>query len=216
VLEVEVNSATDNPLIFPAGADVDATADATGGGRVVSGGNFHGQPVALAMDLLAMAIAAIGSISERRTAQLVDPKTSGLPAFLAAEAGLNSGMMMYQVAAAALVSENKSLAHPASVDSIPTNANQEDHVSMGPIAARQARAAVLNVEHVLALELLCAGQGLDFRMADGVRAGVGVGHAQQLLREVVGHLDDDREPGADIAAATELVRSGRLGALLGA
>ena len=214
VLEIEVNSATDNPLIFPEGADVDASAEATGGGRVVSGGNFHGQPVALAMDLLAMAMAEVGSISERRSAQLVDPKTSGLPAFLAAEAGLNSGMMMYQVAAAALVSENKSLAHPASVDSIPTNANQEDHVSMGPIAARQARAVVRNVENVLALELLCAAQGLDFRMADGVRVGVGVGHAQQLLREVVGHLDDDREPAADIAAAADLVRSGRLSALL--
>ena len=214
VLEIEVNSATDNPLIFPDGADVDATAQATGGGRVVSGGNFHGQPIALAMDLLTMAIAEIGSISERRIAQLVDPKTSGLPAFLSAEPGLNSGMMMYQYAAAALVSENKSLAHPASVDSIPTSANQEDHVSMGPIAARHARAVITNVEHVLALELLCAAQGLDFREEAGPRAGQGVEEARRLLREVVGHLDDDREPGADIAASVELVRSGRLTNLL--
>jgi histidine ammonia-lyase len=213
VLEVEINSATDNPLIFPAGADVDPQALATGGGRVVSGGNFHGQPVALAMDLLAIALAEVGSISERRIAQLVDAKTSGLPAFLAAEPGLNSGMMMYQYAAAALVSENKSLAHPASVDSIPTSANQEDHVSMGSIAARHARAVVDNVENVLALELLCAGQGLDFR-AGGPAPGVGVSAAQALLRDVVGHLDEDREPGADIAAARTLIHSGRLVELL--
>jgi hypothetical protein len=135
VLEVEVNSATDNPLIFADGAVVDPSAVATGGGHVVSGGNFHGQPIALAMDLLTIAVAELGSISERRIAQLVDARTSGLPAFLAAEPGQNSGMMVYQYAAAALVSENKSLAHPASVDSIPTSADQEDHVSMGPIAA---------------------------------------------------------------------------------
>jgi histidine ammonia-lyase len=215
VLEIEVNSATDNPLIFPEGADVDSTAQATGGGRVVSGGNFHGQPIALAMDLLAMAVAEIGSISERRMAQLVDPRTSGLPAFLAAEPGLNSGMMMYQYVAAALVSENKSLAHPASIDSIPTSANQEDHVSMGPIAARHARAVVANVEQVLALELLCAGQGLDFRLADGRAPGTGVAEGHRLLREVVGHLGTDREPGPDIAAALELVRGGGLVGLVG-
>jgi histidine ammonia-lyase len=215
VLEIELNSATDNPLIFPAGADVDSTAQATGGGRVVSGGNFHGQPIALAMDLLAMAIAEIGSISERRMAQLVDPRTSGLPAFLAAEPGLNSGMMMYQYVAAALVSENKSLAHPASIDSIPTSANQEDHVSMGPIAARHARAVVANVEQVLALELLCAAQGIDFRGADGRAPGTGVAEGHRLLREVVGHLGADREPGPDIAAALELVRGANLVGLVG-
>ena len=164
VLEIEVNSATDNPLVFPDGADVDPDAIATGGGRVVSGGNFHGEPVALAMDMLKIAVAELGSISERRLAQLTDPRTSGLPPFLVEDAGLNSGMMLYQYVAAALVSENKSLAHPASVDSIPTSANQEDHVSMGPIAARQAAAIVANVEHVLALEALCAAQGLDFRL----------------------------------------------------
>jgi histidine ammonia-lyase len=214
VLEIEVNSATDNPLIFPSGADVDSTAQATGGGRVVSGGNFHGQPIALALDLLAMAIAELGSISERRIAQLVDPRTSGLPPFLAAEPGLNSGMMVYQYAAAALVSENKSLAHPASVDSIPTSANQEDHVSMGPIAARHARSVVENVERVLAFELLCAAQGLDFRLAGVVRPGVGVGQGHALIRARVTHLDADREPRPDIATALDLLRGADLLELL--
>jgi histidine ammonia-lyase len=214
VLEIEVNSATDNPLIFPGGADVDQSAVATGGGQVVSGGNFHGEPIALAMDFLAIAVAEIGSISERRIAQLVDSRSSGLPAFLASDPGLNSGMMVYQYAAAALVSENKSLAHPASVDSIPTSADQEDHVSMGPIAARHARAIVTNVENVLALELLCAGQGLDFRLTGAPAPGVGVREAHQRLRKAVGHLDIDREAAADIEAATNLIRSGALVELL--
>ncbi|HLB43846.1 MAG TPA: histidine ammonia-lyase, partial [Candidatus Limnocylindrales bacterium] len=125
VLEIEVNSATDNPLVFPGGADVDPQAAATGGGRVISGGNFHGQPIALVMDLLAIAVAELGSISERRIAQLVDGRSSGLPPFLVEDAGLNSGLMLFQYTAAALVSENKVLAHPASVDSIPTSADQE-------------------------------------------------------------------------------------------
>ena len=155
---------------MPTGADVDADVLATGGGRVVSGGNFHGEPVALAMDMLTIAVAELGSISERRLAQLTDPRTSGLPPFLIDDAGLNSGMMLYQYVAAALVSENKSLAHPASVDSIPTSANQEDHVSMGPIAARHAAAVVANVEQVLALEALAAAQGLDFKMRGRTRA----------------------------------------------
>jgi histidine ammonia-lyase len=215
VVTVEINSATDNPLIFPDGAGVDPEAAATGGGRVVSGGNFHGQPVALAMDFAAIAIAELGSISERRIAQLIDGRASGLPAFLVAEAGLNSGMMLLQYTAAALVSENKVLAHPASVDSIPTSANQEDHVSMGPIAARQARDVLRNVEHVVALELLCAAQALDFRKADGRRAGVGVEHAHRLVRERVEHLGQDREPGPDIEAALGLVRGGELMPALG-
>jgi histidine ammonia-lyase len=214
VLEIEINSATDNPLVFPEGAGVDASAVATGGGRVVSGGNFHGEPVAFAMDFLKIAMAEIGSISERRLAQLTDPNTSGLPAFLVEEAGLNSGMMLYQYVAAALASENKSLAHPASVDSIPTSANQEDHVSMGPIAARQAADVVANVEHVLALEALAAAQGLDFRTASGHRPGVGVLAAYALVREAVKHLDIDRDPQPDIAAALQLVRDGRLAAVL--
>jgi len=214
VLEVEVNAATDNPLVFPAGADVDPTAQATGGGRVVSGGNFHGQPVALAMDMLAIAVADLASISERRIAQLVDPRASDLPAFLAARPGLNSGLMLYQYTAAALVSENKVLAHPASVDSVPTSGGQEDHVSMGPIAARQARDVVRNAERVIALELLCAAQALDYRLAAGAAPGAGVEAAHALVRGVAAHLDDDRESGADIAAALELVRDGRLLELL--
>ncbi|HTS15620.1 MAG TPA: histidine ammonia-lyase, partial [Candidatus Sulfotelmatobacter sp.] len=163
VLEIEINSATDNPLVFPdgAGPDADPSALATAHGRVISGGNFHGQPVALALDFAKLAIAELGSISERRTALLLDARLSGLPAFLVDEAGLNSGLMLLQYTAAALVSENKVLAHPASVDSIPTSANQEDHVSMGSIAARHARDVLRNVQHVLALELLCAAQGLD-------------------------------------------------------
>jgi len=214
VLQIEINSATDNPLVFPDGADVDIGALATGGGHVISGGNFHGQPVALAMDLLAMAMAELGSISERRIAQLIDGRSSGLPSFLAPDAGLNSGMMLFQYTAAALVSENKVLAHPASVDSIPTSANQEDHVSMGPIAARQARDIVANVEHVVALELLCAAQGLDFRLSGGLRPGVGVAEAHRLVRAGVDHLDTDRDPQPDIAAALDLVRDGRLAGLV--
>ncbi|MDP8905041.1 MAG: histidine ammonia-lyase [Chloroflexota bacterium] len=214
VLEIEVNAATDNPLIFAGGADVDARTQATGGGRVVSGGNFHGQPVALAMDLLALAITDVASISERRIAQLVDPRGSGLPPFLAAEPGLNSGMMLYQYSAAALVAESKVLTHPASVDSIPTSANQEDHVSMGPIAARHARDVVRNAERVLALELLCAAQGLDFRLGGGHRPGAGVDAAYRFLRERIPHLETDREPGPDIDAALELVHGAHLLELL--
>jgi histidine ammonia-lyase len=214
VLEIEINSATDNPLVFPDGADVDPDAAATGGGRVVSGGNFHGEPVALVMDMMSIAVAELGSISERRLAQLTDPRTSGLPPFLVEDAGLNSGMMLYQYVAAALASEDKSLAHPASIDSIPTSANQEDHVSMGPIAARHAAAIVANVEQILALEALASAQGLDFRMRTGLRPGAGVATAHRLIRERVDHLDADRDPQPDIAAALELVRSGALAGVL--
>ena len=210
VIEIEINSATDNPLVFPDGSDADPTAAATGGGRVISGGNFHGQPVALAMDLLKVAIVDLGSISERRTALLTDGRLSDLPPFLVDDAGLNSGMMLLQYTAAALVSESKVLAHPASVDSIPTSANQEDHVSMGPIAARQARDVVRNVEYVVALELLCAAQGLDFRLAGGLSAGRGVAAAHQLIRQRVEHLAEDRDPRPDLEAALDLVRSGRM------
>ncbi|MDQ1374227.1 MAG: histidine ammonia-lyase [Actinomycetota bacterium] len=214
VVEIEINSATDNPLVFPTGSDADPGALATGGGMVISGGTFHGQPVAIAMDFAAIAIAELGSISERRTALLIDGRLSGLPPFLVEDAGLNSGLMLLQYAAAALVSENKVLAHPASVDSIPTSANQEDHVSMGSIAARQARDILRNVEHVLALELLCAGQGLDFRIERIGAPGAGVAEAHRRLREVVDHLGGDRDPGPDIAAALDLVRNGALVELL--
>ena len=151
VLGRELNSVTDNPTIFAAT------------GEVISGGNFHGQPVALALDFLAMGVSELGAISERRIEQLVNPRLSGLPAFLTEPAGLNSGFMISQVTAAALASENKGLCHPSSVDSIPTSANQEDHVSMGPISARQAMSVVENTERILGIELLTACQALRFR-----------------------------------------------------
>jgi histidine ammonia-lyase len=210
VIEIEINSSTDNPLVFPEGSDVDPDALATAGGRVISGGNFHGQPVAIALDFAALAIAELGSIAERRIALLIDGRLSGLPPFLVEDAGLNSGMMLHQYAAASLVSENKVLVHPASADSIPTSANQEDHVSMGATSARQARDVLRNTEIVLALELLCAAQGLDFRVASIGQPGAGVARAHGLVRSMIAHLDTDRDPGPDIAAATGLVRSGAL------
>ena len=219
VLDIELNSATDNPLVFPGGGVADVDTLATGGGRVISGGNFHGEPIALALDFAKIALAELGSISERRTALLVDPRLNGgLPPFLAADSGIDSGMMIYQYTAAALASENKVLAHPASVDSIPTSANQEDHVSMGSIAARHARTVLGHVEAILAIELLVAAQALDLRIGgpDGAAPGAGVAEALARLREQVRHLDGDREPGPDLAAATAMVhdgdprRSGRL------
>jgi histidine ammonia-lyase len=218
VLDIELNSATDNPLVFPGGGVADEATVATGGGRVISGGNFHGEPVALALDFAKLAIAELGSISERRTALLVDPRLNGgLPPFLAASSGIDSGMMIYQYTAAALVSENKVLAHPASVDSIPTSANQEDHVSMGSISARHARSVLAHVEAVLAIELLVAAQALDLRMAglDGAAPGAGVAAALGRVRAQVRHLDGDREPGADLAAATAMVHAGALVDLAG-
>ena len=213
VLDIEMNSATDNPLVFPEGGVVDADALATGGGRVISGGNFHGEPVALALDFAKLAIAELGSIAERRVALLVDPRLNGsLPAFLTADAGMNSGLMILQYTAAALASENKVLVHPASADTIPTSANQEDHVSMGSIAARHGRAVLEHVERILAIELIVAAQALDFRLEllPGALPGLGVQEAHRRIRAVVPHLDRDREPSADLAAATALVRDGAL------
>ncbi len=181
VLDVELNSATDNPLVFPQGGVADPSVAATGGGLVISGGNFHGEPVALALDFAKLAISELGSISERRIALMLDPRLNcGLPPFLSSGSGLESGMMLLQYTAAALASENKVLAHPASADSIPTSANMEDHVSMGSIAARHAMIVVTNVQRILALELLVAAQALDFRLEElrkeqpRIRAGMGV------------------------------------------
>ncbi|HYK94659.1 MAG TPA: histidine ammonia-lyase [Candidatus Dormibacteraeota bacterium] len=216
VLAIEMNAATDNPLIFPDGAVADARAQATGGGRVISGGNFHGEPIALALDFAKLALAELGSISERRIAQLVDPNQScGLPAFLASDSGLDSGYMLLQYTAAALASENKGLAHPASADSIPTSANQEDHVSMGPIAGRQARVVVEHVERIIAIELLCAARALDLRLAlvPGAVPGAGVVAAHAAIRRVVRPWDGDREPGPDVEAVTRLVHDGALAGL---
>jgi histidine ammonia-lyase len=225
VLDIELNSATDNPLVFPGGGVADVDTIATGGGRVISGGNFHGEPVALALDFAKLAIAELGSISERRTALLVDARLNGgLPPFLAPGSGVESGMMIYQYTAAALVSEHKILAHPASVDSIPTSANQEDHVSMGSIAARHARAVLSGVERIVAIELVVAAQALDLRLSamarelDGAPApspGVGVAEAHARIRRRIAHLDRDREPGPDLAAATVLVHDGALADLAG-
>jgi histidine ammonia-lyase len=218
VLDIELNSATDNPLVFPGGGVADAGTVATGGGRVISGGNFHGEPIALALDFAKLAIAELGSISERRTALLVDPRLNGgLPPFLAAASGIDSGMMLYQYTAAALASENKVLAHPASADTIPTSANQEDHVSMGSIAARHARMILDHVERILAIELVVSAQALDFRLAAmaGARPGSGVAEAHARVRGQIRHLDGDREPGPDLAAATALIREGGLAGLAG-
>jgi histidine ammonia-lyase len=194
VLAVEVNAVTDNPLVFPAD------------GRILSGGNFHGQAVAQALDVAAIACADLASISERRIARLVDPALSGLPPFLIRDAGLNSGLMMAQIVAASLVAEVRLRAQPASVDSVPTDANREDHVSMGMAAALKFRDAVRLLETVLALELLCAAQGLDFLAP--LAPGRGVGRAQARVREVVAPLLRDRDLGPDIRALEAQVRGG--------
>ena len=217
VLDIELNSATDNPLVFPGGGVADVDAVATGGGRVISGGNFHGEPIALALDFAKLALAELGSISERRVALLVDGRLNGgLPPFLAPDSGVESGMMIYQYTAAALVSEHKILAHPASVDSIPTSANQEDHVSMGSISARHARTILEGVERVLAIELVVGAQALELRLAapeagaEAAGPGLGVAEAHRRIRARIAYLDRDREPGPDLAAATALVHDGAL------
>jgi histidine ammonia-lyase len=196
VLAGELNAVTDNPVLFP---DT---------GEVISAGQFHGQPLAFALDYLALALCTLANVSERRIEQLVNPDLSRLPAFLAPKPGLHSGLMMAQVAAAALAGENKPLAHPASADSIPTSANQEDHVSMGVTAARKARAIAENVEHVLAIEWVCAAQAREFRRE--LRAGVGAQAAHELLRTRVAKLDGDRYLHPDLVAARDLVASGAL------
>jgi histidine ammonia-lyase len=200
IIETEINSATDNPLIF---------AD---DGECLSGGNFHGQPISVAMDLLGISLTIMGNISERRIARLIDENLShGLPPFLihrGVEKGIHSGFMSIQYTAAALASENKSLAHPASVDSIPTSANFEDFVSMGSIAARKATEILRNVERIVAIELLCAAQGVEFRGPE--KLGQGTGVAYPLIRGRVPTLREDRVMSKDIEVVTELIRSGEL------
>lgn len=195
-LEDEANAVTDNPLIFG------ETNEA------LSGGNFHAEPVAFAADMLAMAICEIGSISERRIAMLVDPVLSGLPAFLTPKPGLNSGFMIPQVTAAALVSENKQRAYPASVDSIPTSANQEDHVSMAAHGARRLRAMARNAAHVVGIELLAAVQGCDFHAP--LASSAALESARAKLRAIVPMLQEDRYLHPDMLAATRLVSGGGL------
>lgn len=198
VLEVELRSVTDNPLVLD---EEDA---------VISAGNFHGQPLALAADYAAIALAELADISERRTEQMLNPALSGLPAFLAEQGGLHSGLMVSQYTAAALVSENKVLAHPASVDSIPTSANQEDHVSMGTHACRKARQVLENVLWVIAIEVTSAAQALDFHLP--LTPGRGVAAAYAAVRELVPHLDRDRLLLPDLERVRESVRDGSLAA----
>ena len=199
VLLREANAVTDNPLVF---------ADASGGGSMISGGNFHAEPVALAADAMANAIAEVGAIAERRIAMLIDTNVSKLPPFLTANAGLNSGFMIAHVTAAALASENKSLAHPASVDSLPTSANQEDHVSMATFAARRLQPMIANVAHILGIEMLAAAEGIEFLRPLASSAPLEAAH--RLLRERVPRFEHDRFMAPDIERASALVRAGAL------
>jgi histidine ammonia-lyase len=203
VLAIEANAVSDNPLIV---------ADAQGS-IALSGGNFHGQPVAFAADMLALALCEIGSLAERRIAMLVDPAQSRLPAFLTPKPGLNSGFMVAQVTAAALTAENKQRASPASVDSIPMSANQEDHVSMSAHAARRLLPMAENVGRILGIELLAACQGCDFHAP--LASSTALEAVRRLVRAEVRHLDDDRFMAPDIDAATELTRSGAIAAAAG-
>ena len=221
IIENELNAVTDNPLIFPHAeiaqglrGSEDKSADP---GDIISGGNFHGQPIALAMDFLGIASAELADIGERRIERLVNPALSeGLPAFLTTSGGLNSGFMIVQYAAAALVSENKVLAHPASVDSIPSSANQEDHVSMGTIAARKASSIVENAQRVIAMELAAACQALDLR---AIQMGIQMiepklsprtAPAYRVIRSVVARLDGDRVMYPDLDAIYRLIADGAI------
>jgi histidine ammonia-lyase len=192
VIETEMNSVTDNPIVFP------------DEGEIISGGNFHGQPLALALDFLAIALSELADISERRIERLVNPQLSGLPAFLAKESGINSGYMIAQYTAASLVSENKILASPASVDSIPSSANQEDHVSMGSISARKLGGIIENLRHVLAIELLCAAQAVDLQGSCAL--GKGTGAAYREVRGVVPPMESDRVIYPDIEKIAALLK----------
>jgi histidine ammonia-lyase len=225
VLAVELNGANDNPLVFGAETFSDEHATEvqhTGFShrhQILSGGNFHGAPLSVASDFLGIAVCQLATISERRQARLVDPAAHGglFPAFLIENGGLNSGFMMVQYTSAALASENKSLAHPASVDTIPTSANVEDHVSMGPIAARHARSIVANTARVLALEAMMSAQALDFRIRNESptsRLGRGTALAYTLVRERVPFLQQDEDFQPYIAAVEELVLSGKLASVL--
>ena len=197
-IETEINSVTDNPLIF-SGED----------GACISGGNFHGQPIAIAADTLGILVSEIANISERRIEKLVNPALShGLPAFLVNHGGVNDGFMIPQYVAAALVSENKVLAHPACVDSIPTSANQEDHVSMGTIGARKARTIVDHAQHILSIELLCAAQAADFREVE--KLGKGSRAAYDLVRESVDFMENDVVFYPEMDKTFEMVKSGKL------
>lgn len=194
-VEIEINSATDNPIV-------------TEEGDVISGGNFHGQPMALSFDFLGIAVAELANVSERRLERLINYQLNDLPAFLVKNGGLNSGFMITQYAAAALVSENKVLAHPASVDSIPSSANQEDHVSMGTIAARKCKSIVENVKRVLSTEIMAACQAIDFR--DGFNLGIGTEEAYKTVRKYISFIDNDKVMYKELDKCTELINNGEL------
>lgn len=195
-VNIEINSATDNPLIFE---DVE---------DVISGGNFHGQPMALCFDFLGIALSELANVSERRLERLVNPQLSNLPGFLANNGGLNSGFMIVQYSAASLVSENKVLAHPASVDSIPSSANQEDHVSMGTIAARKAREILENTRKVLAMELLAACQGIDLRGKKALGRGTEI--AYNIVREHLSFIEEDKVMYKEIEISEEILKSNKI------
>jgi len=196
IVSIEMNAATDNPMVF---------ADS---GEMLSGGNFHGAPLALAADLLVMAVAQLATISERRSERLVNPALSGLPAFLTQHGGLQSGLMIAQVTAAALASEIKTLAHPASVDTIPTSANKEDHVSMSMHAALKAERALQLAINVIAVEILCSCQAIDLRSP--LESSPALMRAHKIVRDRVKKLVDDRPPAPDLDAIAEIIRDGKL------
>lgn len=213
VLATELNSAVDNPLVFPAPHQPGSRTQQDGEGEILSGGNFHGEPVAFVLDYLAIALAALAGISERRVERLVNPSLNeGLPPFLAPDAGLNSGFMMAQVTAAALVSENKVLAHPASVDSITTSGNKEDYVSMGMAAALKLKRIVANARNVLAIEALAAAQALDFLKPLTTSRRGQAAHA--AIRSISPALEHDRSMAPDFERVAELVTSGKLAEVL--
>ncbi|WP_035424713.1 aromatic amino acid lyase, partial [Bacillus sp. UNC438CL73TsuS30] len=191
-LEIEMNAATDNPLIFD------------DGDKVISGGNFHGQPIAFAMDFMKIAVAEMANISERRIERLINPQLNDLPPFLSPEPGLQSGAMIMQYVAAALVSENKTLAHPASVDSIPSSANQEDHVSMGTIGSRHAHQIIQNARRVLAIELICAMQAVEYRGVD--KMATQTRRLYEKGRELIPSINKDRIFSKDIEKAAEALK----------
>jgi histidine ammonia-lyase len=197
-LTIEAGAVTDNPIVF---ADDDTA---------LSGGNFHAQPVAFVADIISMALCEVGSISERRVSVLVDPKMSGLPAFLTEDSGVNSGLMIPQVTAAALVSENKSLAYPASVDSIPTSAGQEDHVSMAPIAARKAGQIARNAAGVVAVELMAAAEGIDYHLPLKTSSKLQAIHAK--IRKLSPHFTADRYWADEMSALQSAVLAGEIAA----
>jgi len=202
VIEIELNSVTDNPLLF-----FDEQDDVT----ILSGGNFHGEPLALALDFLSIAMTDLGNISERRIAKLIDNHPEHYPSFLAAQGGLNSGFMLLQYTAAALCSENKTLAHPDSVDTIPSSGNVEDHVSMGANAALHCQQIVENVRTVIAIELMSAAQAVEFRLKanPGLRLGQGTSKAYHAIREVVPFFEQDAYFKPSMDAVAEMVKQGK-------